>query len=105
VKDSSYTFIPLSQIKAVEMGALKRWIKAQVQYRDNSRESVQIPLLYMNSMSDPARGVQEGLETVLRPVDGLPGWERAFGQKQFRSAGNKIGLAEIASIEISLSSN
>lgn len=102
VQGSSYQFVPLSTIKTIEMGRLKRWIKAQVLYQNDSRETVYIPLVYLHSMGDPARGVQEGLETVLRPIEGLAGWVRAFGQKQLRSPAAKIGLAEVAVIDISL---
>lgn len=102
IQGFSYQFIPFSDLKAIEMGPIKRWLQAQVEFKDNTRQTVNVPLTYRDSMSDTAAGVQEGLETVFRPVVEMPEWVQPFGQKQFRSAGGgRIGLAEILRIEFS----
>ena len=102
VVGSIYQFIPLSQIKRVKFGELKRWIKAEIQLIDGSTCAADVPLVYRDSMGEQARGVQEGVETILRPLEGFSSFARAFGQKQFRSSSGKIGLSEIATVEFSL---
>lgn len=101
VRGSEYVFVPLEEIQTVELGPVKRWIRAGVEYRDGSWVEMYMPLMYRDSMQDEAHGVREGVETVLMPLPGLPDWKQAFGQKQFRSSsGITMGLAEVSMLEI-----
>ncbi|MCX6640073.1 MAG: type VI secretion system accessory protein TagJ [bacterium] len=100
VRGSSFEFIPFEQIRVLEFGQLKRWIDTEVLFKDGNRESLKVPLVYCNSMSDPARGVQEGVETVTRQLPGSPQWFIAFGQKKFKSQQGTIGLADLLSFEV-----
>jgi hypothetical protein len=100
IQDDQFQFIPFWQIKVLEIGELKRWITGQILYQDGSRSAVYLPLVYFNSMADPASGVQEGVETVLREITDFPNGYQAFGQKQLRSDDQNIGLADVLSCEV-----
>ena len=100
VQGARYIFIPLNRIKTLELGSIKRWMPVQVEYQDLSRETVMLPLTYRNSISQKARGVQEGAETITVPIEGAQDSLQAFGQKQFRSETGRIGLAQIMRMEI-----
>lgn len=103
VRGFEYLFIPFGEIRSVEMGPLKRWIRASVQYRDGSWVEMRVPLMHRDSMLDGAPGVKEVVETVLRPSGEEPNWKQAFGQKQYRSSsGMMVGLAEISTLEMEI---
>ncbi len=101
IRGTVYQFIPFSEISALEYGPVKRWMEAQIEYQDGSRATVSTPLTYVHSMLESGRGIQEGIEALLKPLPGLTQFNRAFGQKQFRSVAEKISLAEILRLEFS----
>lgn len=100
VVGSAYTFIPMADIQIVKVGPLKRWIKAEIIYRNGESEMVQVPLLYRDSSQESARGVREGSETIIKPMEGLSEYVRAFGQKQFRSGEQVMPISKVFQIEV-----
>jgi tetratricopeptide (TPR) repeat protein len=100
ISDDRYDLIPFRSLSAVEFGPMKRWITAQMVFRDGRRETMLTPLTYSNSMNQTAYGIQEGVETMVRPLEGTPELSRAFGQKQFRSVSARVPLSEILRIEL-----
>ncbi len=99
VDGRKYELIPFHELVMLEFGIVKRWISAQLVYRDGSRLTIQTPMTYRDSMRHVARGVREGLETVIQPHESSPSRLLAVGQKQFRSGSLKIPLSEIQRIE------
>jgi tetratricopeptide (TPR) repeat protein len=99
VRENAYELIPFQDLSVIEFGTSKRWITAQLVYREGRRETVQTPLAYRDSMAQSAWGIQEGVETLLTPTEEMPALTRAYGQKQFRSVASHIKISEIIRIE------
>ncbi len=100
IRQSAYVFVPLQSMRIVEMGSLKRWTPAQVELADGQRETLILPLIYRDSMTQSAHGVPEGIETITQPLEGCADLRRAFGQKQLRSDTGQIGWGRILRLEI-----
>jgi len=100
IRQSAYVFLALRSVRIVEMGSLKRWTPAQVELADGRRETLTLPLIYRESMTQSAHGVPEGIETITQPLKGCTDLQRAFGQKQLRSETGQIGWSRILRLEI-----
>jgi len=100
IRQSAYVFLPMASVRILEMGPLKRWTPAQVELASGQRETLTLPLIYSESMTQLAHGVQEGIETISQPLEGCGDLRRAFGQKQLRSDTAQIGWSRILRLEI-----
>jgi protein involved in temperature-dependent protein secretion len=100
IRQSAYVFLALRSMRIVEMGSLKRWTPAQVELADGRRETLTLPMIYRDSMTQSAHGVPEGIETITQPLEGCADLRRAFGQKQLRSDTGQIGWSRILRLEI-----
>jgi tetratricopeptide (TPR) repeat protein len=99
VREAGYELIPFVDLYEIELGTMKRWITAQVVFREGRRETVQTSLAYRDSMSQSAWGVKEGVNTIIQPDENKPDLSRAYGHKQFRSVSSNLPISEILKIE------
>jgi len=100
IRDSAYVFLPLKDVRIIELGPLKRWMTAQAEFVDGARETLVLPLTYRDSMKQTARGVQEGVETITQPMEQGAELMQAFGQKQLRSETGQVAWSRILRLEI-----
>ena len=100
IRNSHFMFLPLQDLRIIELGTLKRWMTAQAEFADGTRETLILPLTYRDSMKQTARGVQEGVETITEPTEQGADLKQAFGQKLLRSETGQVAWSRILRIEI-----
>jgi protein involved in temperature-dependent protein secretion len=100
IRNAAFVFLPLQDVRIIELGPLKRWMTAQAEFVDGARENLVVPLTYRDSMGQTARGVQEGVETITQPLGQSADLRQAFGQKRLQSETGQVAWSRILRLEI-----